>query len=57
MDDGTIVVKRKVLNNKKYKNSRATPKVSIPRWWVRGAEEVVLYITHDEIRIKRVERG
>ena len=45
---------RKIL----HKNAKNTsPKISVPRWWIGSADEVILEIYPDKIVIRKVERA
>lgn len=47
------VLTRKILYPTKRPNSRITPKISIPRWWVKDTKFVTLNIYEDKIVIIR----
>ena len=53
MDDPLLAkFPRKIL----HKNAKNTsPKVSVPRWWVKSADEVILEIYPDKIVIRKIE--
>jgi len=52
MSELITTLRRKVIHRNL---PSATPKVSVPRWWIKDAEEVEVEVYIDKIVIKRKE--